>query len=150
MMEHECVFCDIIAGKAPASIVYEDDISIAFMDIFPLREGQCLVIPKEHIDHFTDLSDEVSTKLMLVAQKLGRKMLQVLEPKPLRIGYVVHGFSVAHAHLNIVPQHEENDITSMRILKIEDEKIAINKEHFNPVERPVLDEMAAKLKITKE
>lgn len=51
----ECVFCEILAGRAPVSMIYEDDEVAAFMSLYPSRPGECLVIPKEHIDCFTDV-----------------------------------------------------------------------------------------------
>lgn len=49
MMMNECIFCDIVAGKACASVVYEDDIVIAIMTIAPVNPGHVMVIPKNHI-----------------------------------------------------------------------------------------------------
>jgi histidine triad (HIT) family protein len=120
---------------------------MAFMGIRPIHEGECMVIPKQHIDHFTDIDDALTCKIILVAQRIGKKMLEVLSPKPLRIGSIVHGFGVAHAHYIIVPQHDETDIVSMRHLKIENNQI-IADERLNPlVPRDILDQVAKKLAI---
>ncbi len=94
---NECIFCQIIAGQAPASRVFEDDRIIAFMTFRPTRKGECTVLPKEHIDHFTDIRDDLAARIMVVSQKINRRMMAVLSP--LRIGMVIHGFGVPHAHL---------------------------------------------------
>src|SRR5215469_13932579 len=53
-----CVFCDIVAGKAPASFVYEDEVVCAFLTIGPVNPGHVLVIPKQHFPFLSDLSEE--------------------------------------------------------------------------------------------
>ncbi len=142
-----CVFCDIVEKIEPASIFYEDDECLGFMGIRPIRDGECMVIPKEHIDHFTDVDDELSAKIMVIGQKVGRKMMGVMDPKPKRIGYIVHGFGVPHAHLIIVPQHAEDDIVSGRHLKVEDGNIVAD-ETLNPlVPRDELDRVANLLRL---
>jgi histidine triad (HIT) family protein len=56
MTTHErCVFCRIVAGSEPASIIHEDDVMTSFMGIRPTHPGECMVIPKAHVDHFTDV-----------------------------------------------------------------------------------------------
>ncbi|MBY5932196.1 HIT family protein [Tateyamaria omphalii] len=114
MKQHnaQCVFCAIIAGDAPASVVHRDDRCIAFMNLRPLHIGEFMVIPLVHIDHFTDMPDDLAAHIMVVGQRLGRRMMEVYNPK--RVGYVVHGFGVPHAHLNVVPLHESSDIVSAK------------------------------------
>ena len=97
----DCVFCRIVAGGEPCSRVHEDDVSLGFMGIRPVRPGELMVIPKEHIDHFCDLPDDLAAHILLVAQRAIRRTL-----RPRRVGLVVHGFGVPHAHLLVVPQHE--------------------------------------------
>ncbi len=140
-----CAFCRIVAGKEEASVIYEDDSCLAFMDIRPVNTGQCMVIPKEHIDHFTDIPDDLAAHMMVVAQKIGRNMLEKLSPKPERTGYVVHGYGIAHAHLVIVPQHDENDITSLKMLDVRDGKIVPDWYMLPAPDRKELDETARQL-----
>src|SRR5690349_22067971 len=108
-----CVFCKIITGQLESSTVYEDDEMLAFMDIQPVRPGQVLVIPKQHIDHFSDIPDLLAARLYLKTHALLKAVRKVVHPE--RMGMVVHGYGVPHAHLVIVPQHHEDDITSGRI-----------------------------------
>ena len=138
-----CVFCEIIAGTSPGSIIYRDSLVIAFMTLAPSSPGECLVIPVAHVDHFTDLDDPTSERIMMVAQRIGRRMREVFRPQ--RIGMVVHGFGVAHAHLIIVPQHGPYDITSGRFARIEDGKIVFSVKHLPKPERSVLDDHARML-----
>ena len=133
-----CVFCAIIEGTAPASIIYRDELVIAFMTIHPSSPGECTVIPLAHVDHFTDVEDKTAERIMLVAQHIGRRMREVFQPE--RVGMVVHGYGVAHAHLVLVPQHGPNDITSARFARIENGQVVFTVQHIATPERRVLDE----------
>lgn len=66
----DCVFCRIIKGDAPSSVVYEDPATIAFMDIHPVNPGHVLVIPKQHCVYISDMNPEEFTGIFVVAQKL--------------------------------------------------------------------------------
>ncbi|HUQ19267.1 MAG TPA: HIT family protein [Gemmatimonadaceae bacterium] len=138
-----CVFCSIVARQEPASFVYEDDLVAAFMTLHPTAPGECLVIPKAHVDHFTDVPDEVAQHIMLIAQRIGCGMREVFPLE--RVGYLVHGFGVAHAHLVIVPQQGPNHITSDRLARVVDGKVVFDFSLLSRAERSVLDENARKL-----
>jgi histidine triad (HIT) family protein len=135
-----CVFCEIVAGRAPASIVYQDDIVMAFMTIRPTAPGECLVIPKAHVDHFTDVDDDTAQRIMVVAQRIGRRLRTAF--KPLRVGMVVHGFGVPHAHLLLVPQHGIHHITSDRYIRVENGQLAFSQNYVSSPDRGTLDEHA--------
>jgi histidine triad (HIT) family protein len=135
-----CVFCAIIAGTAPASIIYRDELVVAFMTIHPSAPGECTVIPLAHVDHFTDVEDATAERIMRVAQSIGRRMRTVFQPQ--RVGMVVHGYGVAHAHLIIVPQHGPYDITSARFARIANDEVVFTTDHIVTPERDVLDEHA--------
>ncbi|HEX8242164.1 MAG TPA: HIT family protein, partial [Longimicrobium sp.] len=113
---------------------------IAFMDTRPVRPGTCLVIPRAHVDHFTDLDEPTLTHLMRVARRIGRRMREVFQP--LRVGMVVHGFGVPHAHLILVPQHHTDDITSARYASVHDGRVVFGLREISLEERSMLDEQA--------
>jgi histidine triad (HIT) family protein len=135
-----CIFCKIVAGEAPASVVYEDERVLAFMNIRPIHPGECMVIPKQHVDHFCDLADELACHILVQAQRLSRNLRERL--KPVRVGLVVHGFGVAHAHLVVVPLHESNDIVSAKHLHVEDGQIKFGVGHLTEAPREELDRLA--------
>jgi histidine triad (HIT) family protein len=135
-----CVFCEIVAGRSPASIIYHDESVMAFMTIRPTAPGECLVIPKAHVDHFTDVDDETSKQIIVVAQRIGRRLRTAF--KPLRVGMLVHGFGVAHAHLLVVPQHGIHHITSDRYIKVENGQIVFSQSYVPTADRATLDEHA--------
>ena len=145
MTSPNCVFCQIVARQSPASFVYEDDLLAAFMTLQPTAPGECLIIPKEHVDHFTDVSDDVAQRIMLVAQHLGRRMRETFSLE--RVGYLVHGYGVAHAHFIIVPQQGPHHLTSERFARIADGEIVFDLSRIPVADRSTLDEHARKLAI---
>jgi histidine triad (HIT) family protein len=140
-----CIFCDIVAGEAAAGVVYQDGQMAAFMTLQPTRPGECLIIPTTHIDHFTDMDEETAARIMVLGLRIGRKMMDVF--RPLRVGMVVHGFGVPHAHLILVPQHDPYDITSARFASIEEGEIVFDLRYIPQMDREVLDEHAHQLRI---
>lgn len=139
-MERSCIFCRIVAREAEASVLYEDDRIMALMNIRPINRGEFMLIPKEHIDHFCDLPDDLSCQIITQAQRLSRNLRARLKPQ--RVGLVVHGYGVEHAHLVVVPLNEANDITSARHLRVEDGQIKYGVEHLPVPTRQELDELA--------
>jgi histidine triad (HIT) family protein len=121
-------------------MIYEDELVLAFMTLRPFAAGECTVIPREHIDHFTDVNDEVSQRIMLVAQRIGRRMREVFKPE--RVGMVVHGYGVPHAHFILVPQNGPYDITSARYAHLEDGQITFSMKNVPFTDRATLDEHA--------
>jgi histidine triad (HIT) family protein len=135
----DCVFCKIVAGEEPASVVYEDERVMALMNIRPIHPGELMVIPKEHVDHFCDLADDLACHILVQAQRLSRNLRERLKPQ--RVGLVVHGFGVPHAHLIVVPLHAPNDIVSARHIHVEDGQINFSDGHLNET-REELDRLA--------
>lgn len=144
-MQAACPFCAIVEGTGPVSLVYEDDQTMAFIPLQPIYPGSCIVIPKPHIDHFTDVPDELAAQVMRVAQRIGRKIRQVYHP--LRVGMVVHGFGVHHAHLNLIPQHDPLDITYKHLARIEGDEVKFDLKMLPEPSRSELDAMAQRLRL---
>ena len=140
----KCVFCEIVLGREPASKIYEDDRILAFMNIRPVNMGEFMVIPKEHIDHFLDIPDDLAAHILLTAQKFARRVQKIFKPK--RMGYVVHGFGVPHAHLNVVPLNHPDDIVSYKFACIKDNKIIFDSRQIPLVPREELNQIAEKIK----
>ena len=138
--DSSCIFCQIVAGEAPASVVYEDEGVLAFMNIRPIHPGELMVIPRRHVDHFCDVPDDLACHILVQAQRLSRNLRERL--KPLRVGLVVHGFGVPHAHLVVVPLHESNDIVSSKHLQVEGGQIKFGDRHLKETPREELDRMA--------
>ena len=135
-----CIFCKIVERTAESSIIYEDDRIIAFMGIRPINPGQFLIIPKEHIDHFCDIPDELSCHIIVQAQRLSRNLRERLKPE--RVGLVVHGYGVPHAHLVVVPLHDSSDIVSAKYAYTDGDEIKYTEQLVTQPSRAELDEIA--------
>lgn len=103
-----------------------------------------MVIPKQHIDHFTRMSDELASKIMVIAQKYGRRLMS--KNNALRIGYLVHAFGVPRAHLHVVPMFHSNGIISSKYVSIEDGEVVIVDQDLPFYSRQDLDSMAKELR----
>jgi histidine triad (HIT) family protein len=126
-------------------VVHSDDQVHAFLTIHQTRPGELLVIPKQHIDHFSDLPDALTAHLTVVAQRLSRTLREKMNP--LRVGWIVHGFGVAHAHLIVVPQHAEDDIASGRHAFVDEAGLVqFSESRVPPTPRAELDRLAALLR----
>jgi histidine triad (HIT) family protein len=138
----QCTFCSLIARQLPVSVVFEDAKIFAFMALKPIIPGECLIVPKTHIEEFTDLSDATTTNIILVGQKIAKRMrIEFAAP---RIGMLVHGFGVPHAALMLVPQYGPDDLTCGRLARIENGHITFKNEG-SPMDRATLDAQAARL-----
>jgi len=104
-----------------------------------------VVFPNQHQDHFTDLSDDMASHLMLVANRIGRRIKHVSGCQ--RVGMVIHGYGVAHAHINVFPQNHPHDITSRKFAYIENGRIEYGFKNAAKLDREKMDDIAQKLKI---
>ena len=102
------IFSKIISGEIPAYKIKEDGKFLAFLDVFPLREGHVLVVPKRETDKFFDLSEDELSSILLFAQPIARAIEKTVECR--RCGISVIGLEVPHAHLHLVPISEANDL----------------------------------------
>ena len=95
------VFSKIIEGDIPSYKVAEDDLFYAFLDIRPLKRGHTLVVPKEEIDYFFDVGDDLMSKYILFAKRVAKAIEKVVPCK--RIGVSVIGLEVPHSHIHLIP-----------------------------------------------
>lgn len=108
MSDPGCVFCAIVAGIVPASVVHEDERTIAFLDIAPITPGHTLVVPRDHAASLADLDPEtggaVFATAMRVAAALRRTALRVEGVNLLLSDGAAAGQEVPHVHLHVVPR----------------------------------------------
>jgi histidine triad (HIT) family protein len=104
----ECIFCDIIAGRGPASRVYQDELVTAFMDIQPVNPGHVLVVPNRHATGLADLDEAAGAQMFTVAQRIAGALRQSgvrCEGVNLFLADgVVAGQEVFHIHLHVFPR----------------------------------------------
>ncbi|WP_030014724.1 MULTISPECIES: HIT family protein [Micrococcales] len=95
------VFTKIIDGELPGRFVWRDERAVAFLSIQPLSMGHVLVVPREEIDHWVDLPQDLASHLMEVSRLIGRAIDEVY--RPVRVGLMIQGFEVPHTHLHVWP-----------------------------------------------
>lgn len=103
----DCVFCKIESVEIPASVVYEDDATLAFLDTGPLAEGHLLVIPRTHYARFIDMPSELCSKVVSVLPTLGRALIEVTGAEGYNVllnDGSVAGQVVLHAHFHLIPR----------------------------------------------
>lgn len=102
------VFTKIIAGEIPGRFVWKDDRCVAFLSVNPLRPGHTLVVPRDEIDHWLDLSEDLLSHLTRVAQSIGKAMQKAYNP--VKVGLMLAGLEVPHVHFHVVPIWGVNDL----------------------------------------
>lgn len=111
-MNKDCVFCKIIRREIPASIVYEDNEVLAFLDIAPTAPGHTLVIPKDHHETFLGTPKRVMHDVLDVAQRIGQVQMKKLNALGVNIlinNYPPAGQSVPHFHVHVIPRYGKKD-----------------------------------------
>ena len=106
----ESVFTRIIKGEIPCHKVYEDNKTIAFMDIHPIQPGHVLVVPKKQIGHFYELPDEDYQALMAAVKKVASRLNEVFKDKT-RVGVIIEGFDLPeHVHVKVFPASNGDEV----------------------------------------
>lgn len=135
-----CVFCKILKGEIEASVVYDDDHVVAFMDIGPINPGHVLVIPRVHAPHLNDLDDETLGHMAKVAGKIAKAIrksdVRSEGMNLLLADDAVAGQEVWHVHLHVIPRFKDDGFG----LKHDPEK------NFQHPSRAKLNELAEQLK----
>lgn len=116
------LFSKIISGEIPAYKIAENDQFFAFLDIFPLREGHTLIVPKTEVDKLFDVPDTYLANLLLFAKPIARAIEAAFDCN--RCGLAVIGLEVPHAHLHLVPIDQADDLNFTR------PKLRLSPEQF--------------------
>ncbi len=119
------IFTKIVQGEIPSYKIAEDEHFYAFLDINPLSKGHTLVIPKQEIDYYFDLDDKTLSGLMLFAKKVAKAIDRTIDCK--RVGVVVLGLEVPHAHVHLIPLNSEADASFSR------PKLKLSPEEFESI-----------------
>lgn len=106
------VFTMIIDGDLPGRFVWNDDRCVAFLSINPLAPGHTLVVPREEVDHWLDLDDDLRRHLFDVAHAVGRAIHQAW--RPAKVGLMIAGLEVAHTHLHVSAVNDPHDLDFAR------------------------------------
>ena len=131
-MKDDCIFCKINKGDIPSYTIYEDDLFRVFLDINPITNGHCLVVPKKHYDDMFELEEDMIPKIYEVAKdvyvilkdKLDIEGLTLIQNNGL-------GQDVKHYHLHLVPRYAHDEIeyksNEKQLINVEDVFNQINE-----------------------
>lgn len=127
------LFSKIIAGEIPSYKIAENDRFFAFLDIFPLREGHVLVVPKTETDKFFDLSESYLSEMLVFAKPIARAIEKAFPCN--RCGISVIGLEVPHAHMHLVPIDSADDLNFTR------PKLKLSPDELKSVQEKILAAM---------
>ena len=102
-----CIFCEIVAGRAPSHRVFEDDQTLAFMDIFPVVPGHTLVITKDHAENIFEVSADLLRAVAATSKRIAEVIDRELTPDGLgvfQLNGAAAGQTVFHYHLHLIPR----------------------------------------------
>ena len=127
------IFSKIIAGEIPSYKIAENEKFFAFLDIFPLREGHVLVVPKTEIDKFFDLPDEFLSEMLLFAKPIAKAIERSFNCD--RCGIEVVGLEVPHAHMHLIPINSANDLNFTK------NKLKMTPEQMKKVQEKIVSNL---------
>ena len=119
------IFSKIVKGEIPSFKIYEDDNFLSFLDVYPLKRGHTLVIPKKEIDYIFDIDSEEYSNLWNFAKIIAKAMKKVIKCK--RVSIVVIGLEVPHAHIHLIP------IDSVEEINFEQPKLSFSNEEMKDI-----------------
>ncbi len=119
------IFTKIVKCEIPSYKIAENEIFYAFLDINPLVKGHTLVIPKEETDYLFDLDDQTIGDLHIFAKKVAKAIDKAIEC--IRVGVLVLGTEVPHAHIHLIPFNDESE------LNIKRPKLKLSEDEFKKI-----------------
>jgi histidine triad (HIT) family protein len=127
------IFSKIINGDIPSYKIAENEKFFAFLDIFPLREGHVLVVPKNETDKLFDLPDEYLAEMLVFAKPIAHAIEKAFDCN--RCGISVVGLEVPHAHIHLIPINSAND------LNFTSAKVKLTEEQLKRSQQKILDHL---------
>ncbi|HEV2429047.1 MAG TPA: HIT family protein [Thermoplasmata archaeon] len=104
--EPSCIFCAIVHGRAPAHRFYEDEETIAFLDLFPFTRGHVLVVPKRHVDRLTDLPEAAYSQFLGAIVRVCRRVERLSRHYNVALNQgSLAGQIVFHLHVHVIPRY---------------------------------------------
>jgi len=135
-----CRFCELIIKK-DCAVVFENNTEFVFMDKAPVHTGHLLIIPKTHTTNIEDLNDVLYTSIFSLTKKLSKIVKEITSCK--KVGILVAGFDVSHAHVHIIPMFDRTDVCTNRVIQQNFEEQSIENL------LKTASEISSKLKETK-
>jgi diadenosine tetraphosphate (Ap4A) HIT family hydrolase len=123
------IFTRIIEGEIPGTFVYRDSLCVAFLSINPLADGHVLIVPIEEVDHWIDMSPELSAHIFSVSYRISGAISRAFPCT--RVGLIIAGYEINHCHVHLIPTNTMDELNFAN---------AASK-----IERSALEAQAAKL-----
>ena len=136
-MAEECIFCQVVAGEAEASVVHEDNTTMAFMDLRQTNAGHTLIVPRRHIRDIYELDDDTAAAVIAATTRVARAVRDAFDPDGINIWQsngAAAGQEVFHIHFHVLPRRNDDGLL----------KFYPSKPDYPP--RRILDERAAKIR----
>ena len=111
MNKDDCLFCKIVEGKIPSAKIFEDEYTLAFMDIGPVIMGLTLVIPKRHYDPIMETPADILEKLIVTVQKIAQAQIKGLSADGVNViqnNGSAAGQEVGHIHFHVIPRFKDD------------------------------------------
>jgi len=105
----ECLFCQIVKGKIPSEVIFENKRVLAFLDVNPCSNGHTVVIPKKHYEKLSQIPDKEVKNLFIVVVKLAGKIQKQMKASAFNIGINDGEFAgqvIPHVHVHIIPRYK--------------------------------------------
>ena len=113
MSVDNCIFCKILADEIPSSVVYEDDMFRAILDVNPAAKGHVIILPKKHAANIFELPDEEASKILIVARKIAKALKETYHCDGVNIlqnNGEAAGQTVFHFHLHMIPRYKGDEV----------------------------------------
>jgi histidine triad (HIT) family protein len=128
------IFTQIINGTIPCYKIDENEHFLAFLDIFPIKEGHVLIVSKEEVDKFFDLNDELLREWLLFAKPIAKALEQSFPCN--RCGMSVIGLEVPHAHMHLMPINSIDDINFSK------PKLKLDDHQFKAIQNKIISHLS--------
>ena len=129
-MTDDCVFCRIVAGETEASIAYEDDATLAFMDLGQFAPGHTLVVPRRHIQDIYDIDAEAGAAIMVALGRVAAAVRQAFQPQGINV-WQSNGppfQEVLHLHFHVLPRREGDGLLAFRAPRTKPPRAALDEQ----------------------
>ena len=123
------IFSRIVAGEIPSYKIAEDEKFFCFLDINPMAKGHTLVIPKQETDYLFDLDDDLLKDMIAFSKKVAKAIEKAIPCK--RVGVMVIGMEVPHAHIHLIPINKESDMS------LSNQRVKLQQAEFEEIAKSI-------------
>lgn len=129
------IFTKIINGEIPGTFVYKDEACVVFMSINPMADGHVLVVPRDEVDHWVDLSPYLSAHLFEVSHRISRALQKAFPCE--RVGLIIAGYEVPHCHIHLIPTD------NMGQLSFANAAASVDRDHLESNAQRIIDALSS-------